>query len=510
MFRVKTLGVAAVSIALTFPAAAVALPSGVGLAAPLPQITIKRGRTRVQALRVQAGEELQLEVEGPTILELGLRGLGRKKKRKGATGHLTVTRDGTYRIEHDFVFPGGRGAKILHGGRGMASDAAVVQLEVLAGRHHITLALAASGFSGFAVAVRKAEMINPGRKLGPEVALAESRQTAPGSGASSDELPPLVARPPGRARRLETQPGAGVAPVAAVEEAQPVDATGSVALSGALIEVKPGDGTVAGETQALANAVAAAFARSGSPSRFHRVAVPYFQELGEDVEKNHLGKLVAEMLAAELGQRDSFVVVERERLDQVMREHRLADLGVVDDATAADVGKVLGAQSLISGTVGEAGPKYEITVKQVDVASGRVLAAGHVGVNRAGLIALSSEAVVTRSKVGALFRSALLPGWGQSYNDDTLKAVLFAGAGLATAGGGAGFWAWSLDPKRRYERGRPAGVKYRDVANDRIRIANALLIAYGVVWAVNMVDAYVSGRNFTTVEMTPGGAMARF
>lgn len=129
-----------------------------------------------------------------------------------------------------------------------------------------------------------------------------------------------------------------------------------------------------------------------------------------------------------------------------MREHRLKDLGIIDRGTAADFGKVLGAQSLISGTVGQAGSTYVFTVPQVDVERGLVVAAGQVEVDRAGLIALSSEAVVTKSKLGALFRAALIPGWGQLYNEQPLKSMLFFAGGLGTAGTGLGYCFWSLDP----------------------------------------------------------------
>ena len=120
-------------------------------------------------------------------------------------------------------------------------------------------------------------------------------------------------------------------------------------------------------------------------------------------------KALPEILSAELAKKEAFVVVERERLDQVMREHRLKGLGVIDDDTAAEFGRVLGAQSLVSGTVGEAGPSFIVTVKQVEVETGRVLVSGKVEIERAGLIALSSDAVVKRSVMGAAIRSAILP-----------------------------------------------------------------------------------------------------
>ena len=91
-----------------------------------------------------------------------------------------------------------------------------------------------------------------------------------------------------------------------------------------------------------------------------------------------------------------------------MKEYRLADLGIVDSNSVAQFGKVLGAQTILSGSVNEAGAKYLVTVRQVEVESAQVLATASVEIDRAGLIALSEESVVLRSKGGATFRSALV------------------------------------------------------------------------------------------------------
>lgn len=276
------------------------------------------------------------------------------------------------------------------------------------------------------------------------------------------------------------------------------------------VEIAQGDGTVNGAMSALADGVAKGFAALGREVPFHRIAVPYFEEAGEAAASQHVGRLVAELLSVELAERRPFVIVERERLKQVMREHRLAGLGIVDESTAAAFGKVLGAQSLISGTVSEAGPKYVVTVRQVEVESGRVLVSGKVEMDRAGLVALSSEAVVLRSRTGALFRSVVVPGWGQFYNREPVKGTLFLAGGLGTAGAAAGFFLASLGAKSDYESNTAEHVGQREVANDRVRVANVLLIAYGVVWAANLVDAYLSGSDSTTVELTASGTGVAF
>ncbi len=48
---------------------------------------------------------------------------------------------------------------------------------------------------------------------------------------------------------------------------------------------------------------------------------------------------------------DVFTLIERSRLAQVLQEQRLAQSGVVDEAQAAQVGKVLGVDAIVVGTV---------------------------------------------------------------------------------------------------------------------------------------------------------------
>jgi TolB-like protein len=288
--------------------------------------------------------------------------------------------------------------------------------------------------------------------------------------------------------------------VSAAPEQVPAPEAAALAQSG---------GSVTDGSRALAEAITRGFQSLGRTAAFHRVAVPYFKELGGDAGEHNLGRLLSELIAAELAQRPPFVVVERERLDQVMKEHRLSDLGVVDEDTAAKFGRVLGAESLVSGTVAEAGASYVVTVRQVDVETGKVLVSGTVTFERAGLVALSSDAVELRSASGAMFRSALLPGWGQFYNHEPAKGAIFMGLGLGTLATAGGFFAAANSANSSYLAGTPEVVGDRVIANDRIRVTNALLIGYGVVWAVNVVDALISGRSETTIELPASSDGAR-
>jgi len=63
------------------------------------------------------------------------------------------------------------------------------------------------------------------------------------------------------------------------------------------------------------------------------------------------GEGISDILVTELVNSGRFSVVERERLDEVLQEQNLTREGVVDAATAARIGKVLGVQLFVFGTV---------------------------------------------------------------------------------------------------------------------------------------------------------------
>jgi len=63
------------------------------------------------------------------------------------------------------------------------------------------------------------------------------------------------------------------------------------------------------------------------------------------------GEGISDMLVTELVNSGRFSVVERERLDEVLQEQNLAREGVINAATAARIGRILGVQLFVFGTV---------------------------------------------------------------------------------------------------------------------------------------------------------------
>jgi len=89
-----------------------------------------------------------------------------------------------------------------------------------------------------------------------------------------------------------------------------------------------------------------------------------------------LRKGLAQMFTSELSKVTALRLVERADLQRVVEEMKLAQAGMVDAATAQQVGKLIGAQNLLlGGFVALGGGKMRIDVRIVAVETGRTVKA---------------------------------------------------------------------------------------------------------------------------------------
>ena len=104
-----------------------------------------------------------------------------------------------------------------------------------------------------------------------------------------------------------------------------------------------------------------------------RVAVMNFTlQTGEITE---LGLYLSDKLTNSLFRyRDKFEVVERTRLESALKEMRLGMTGIFDDKTAQSIGKVLGADALVIGTITDLGGEVDINIRMLGTERANVLA----------------------------------------------------------------------------------------------------------------------------------------
>lgn len=86
-----------------------------------------------------------------------------------------------------------------------------------------------------------------------------------------------------------------------------------------------------------------------------------------------LSKGIADLLIIELAQNTGIRLVERENINQILAEQNLARDGRVDDATAARVGRLLGARHIVTGSfVTDRSGTMVVTLKSIDVETSRI------------------------------------------------------------------------------------------------------------------------------------------
>ena len=109
-----------------------------------------------------------------------------------------------------------------------------------------------------------------------------------------------------------------------------------------------------------------------------KIAVLDFETQGRGFESSDMGKVVAEWLITAFVKNGRFDVIERRLLEKILGEQRLHVSGMVDQNSAAKVGKLLGVKIIISGSVVKFQNSLEANARIIDVESASIIAAESV------------------------------------------------------------------------------------------------------------------------------------
>ncbi|MEW6068825.1 MAG: CsgG/HfaB family protein [Nitrospirota bacterium] len=93
----------------------------------------------------------------------------------------------------------------------------------------------------------------------------------------------------------------------------------------------------------------------------------------------NLGKGISDMVVTQLVKDGTFSVIERNRLEAVINEQKLGASGLVDASTAAQIGKILGVQYVVIGSI----TQFSLDTRTIDTGGiGRLFGVGaDVGVS---------------------------------------------------------------------------------------------------------------------------------
>ena len=107
-----------------------------------------------------------------------------------------------------------------------------------------------------------------------------------------------------------------------------------------------------------------------------RVAVMELTGMGGT--RTDLGRFMADKLITALHKTGSVDLVERSQLERVMEEHRLDMSDLIDASSAKRLGKMLGAEAIVTGTIRDLGGTVDIHARMIDVETGVIRATGDV------------------------------------------------------------------------------------------------------------------------------------
>ena len=108
-------------------------------------------------------------------------------------------------------------------------------------------------------------------------------------------------------------------------------------------------------------------------SQLDTVAVMPFQNATNDPSLDWLSMGIPETITDDLLTMGGFVLIERIQLWRVMEEQALQLTGAIDNATAMEIGKLLGANLLVVGAFQKQGDTVRLTARFVEAQTGGVL-----------------------------------------------------------------------------------------------------------------------------------------
>ena len=213
---------------------------------------------------------------------------------------------------------------------------------------------------------------------------------------------------------------------------------------------------------------------------------------GSDVD---IGKGVATMLVTELVQNGTYTIIERTQVERILNEHNLQQEGQLDASTAATLGRLLGADAIIIGSITQFGSDD----KKLSAGGGGI----HLGgIGLGGLGRKSSKATVVIDarivNIGTGEILAVAQGKGESKRSGLMLA--------AAVGGGGGVLGGVFDMSSSNFANTILGEATRVAVTDLVtELAAAAPKIPETIAAITALVADVSGSELVINVGTAGG-----
>mgnify|MGYP003321408247 FL=1 len=98
--------------------------------------------------------------------------------------------------------------------------------------------------------------------------------------------------------------------------------------------------------------------------------IAVFDFIGNDINSN-TARTLSDRLRIELVKYNFINVLERSRIDAILEEQAIQMSGCVDECLV-EIGKLLGATSIITGSIGKVGDYYTINARKINATTGKL------------------------------------------------------------------------------------------------------------------------------------------
>ena len=159
--------------------------------------------------------------------------------------------------------------------------------------------------------------------------------------------------------------------------------------------------------------------------------------INDDQSVSKLGRYIADKLTPYFSSSEQFSVLERAMIDKVIAEQQFQVSSFVDESSTQEFGKLLGAETIISGSVSELNDVFYINAKVVGVTYGNLLTSVDVEVDKdSRLVALYRAPLPKPKKEPSkprIFRARGIGVPSPKHTNPTLARTLAARAAQADA-----------------------------------------------------------------------------
>lgn len=156
-----------------------------------------------------------------------------------------------------------------------------------------------------------------------------------------------------------------------------------------------------------------------------KLAVLNFKVIGRKCDNPALGEVVSEWFITSIVKTGRFEVVERNQLNKILQEQKLGLTGIIDQKTASKIGKVLGADAIITGSIVKLKDSVEINSRVVNAQNGSIIAAENVQAYSEDVLRATMDQLTSRIMI-----NFPLTGYIVNRTDNIITLDLGQGSGL--------------------------------------------------------------------------------